>query len=113
VVRSAAKRYALAALAFLASAVWLGVSLTNGLACLLVFVAALQAAQLYQRRKRLRTRTASARGDRPERYDPAPAEVQQTSLPPGSARDRSRASSRIYDGDRESLGWAAASEATR
>lgn len=105
-MRSAAKRYALAALAFLAAAIWLGVSLTNGLACLIVFVVALQATQLYQRRSRARTRTASERRNRPARHEPAVTETQRTLFPSVSEHDRSRASGRIYDGDRESFGLA-------
>ena len=113
-VRSAAKRYAVAATAFLAAATWLGVSVIHGLACLLVFVLALQAAGLYQRRRRSgshRRRGSSAR-DQPPRHEMAPAQEPRVSPSIASASDRSNSSRRVYDGGREDLGWPVPREAT-
>jgi hypothetical protein len=112
VARTVAARYLVAAFAFMAAATWLGVGLTSGFTCLLVFVMALQAVRLYQRRNDLRTRRAGSRRERPSRHKPVPAEERSTSSPAPSRRERSRPSGRAYDGGREQTGWPPASEAT-
>ena len=111
-VRSAAKRYAVAAIAFLAAAVWLGVSVTHGIACLIVFVLALQAVGLYQRRSGFSRTRASSTRHRPPRRKAAPAREHPVFAPIASANDRSESSRRIYDGGRDDLGWLVPSEAT-
>lgn len=111
-VRSAAKRYAVAAMAFLAAATWLGVSVTNGIACLLAFVVALQAVGLYQRRSGSSGRRASSTRNRPPRRKATPAGEHPVSAPNTSAKDRSQSSRRIYDGGRDDSGWPVPSEAT-
>ena len=110
-MRSAAKRYAVAALAFLAAATWLGVSVTHGIACLFAFVLALHIVTVYQRRSASKSRGASARRDRPSRYDATPVKEDGVSHPT-AASDRSRPARRIYDGGREEFSWPVASEAT-
>lgn len=110
-VRSAAKRYAVAAMAFLAAATWLGVSVTHGIACLLVFVIALQAVGLYQRRGGSSGRRAGSTRNRPPGRKAAPAREHPVSGPITSP-DRSQVSRRIYDGGRDDFGWPVPSEAT-
>lgn len=113
-VRSAAKRYAVAAMSFLAAAVWLGVSVTHGIACLLAFVLALQAMGLYQRRQQSgshRRRVSSARARHP-RHQAPPAHEREVSHPVASASDRPQPSRRIYDGGREDFSWPVPREAT-
>ena len=100
-------RYLVAAFAFLAAATWVGISLTGGLECLFVFVLALQAVRLYQRRSHLRSRRSSRR-ERPSRDQAALAEEQIISSPVSPRRDRSR-SSGVYDGG-QADGWPVASE---
>ncbi len=111
-VRSVAERYLVAAFAFMAAATWFGVSLTSGFACLFVFVLAFQVVRAYQRRSRSRTRNAGSAAERRSRYEYR--SVEETDLPVPAAResDRARSSRRVYDGDRENLGWPVASEAT-
>lgn len=99
--RSVAERYLVAATAFVAAATWLGVGLTNGLACLFVFVLALQAVRAYQRRSGSRRPRAGSRRERPSRSEPAV-----------SGRHRTLPSGRLYDGKREDLGWPVTSEVT-
>lgn len=99
--RSVAARYLMAASAFMATAIWVGVGLSGGFTCLFVFVLALQAVRLYQRRSESRNRRSTPRRERP--FAP--------SAPP-ARRERSRSTGRIYDGDREELAWPVASEAT-
>jgi hypothetical protein len=111
-VRSVAARYLVAAFAFMAAAIWFGLSLTGGFACLLVFVLALQAVRLYQRRSDLRSRRSPARRERPSRHEVALAEQEIALSPPPSRRDRSRSSGRVYDGGREEIGWPVPNEAT-
>lgn len=112
--RSVAARYLVAALAFMAAAIWLGLSLTGGFACLFVFVLALQAVRLYQRRSDSRGRRSTSKRERPSRHAPALDEQRVTSpsSPPPPRRDRSRSSGRVYDGGREEFGVPVASEAT-
>jgi hypothetical protein len=111
VARSLAARYLVAAFAFMATATWVGVSLTGGFTCLFVFVLALQAVRLYQRRTDSRHRSGSRR-ERPSGREREWAEEGSASSPSPARRDRSRPSGRVYDGDREELGWPMASEAT-
>jgi hypothetical protein len=85
-------------MAFVAAAAWLGVSLKNGVACLLVFVLALQIAGAYQRRQRTAAR------ERPRR--PARANERHVSRP------KSEPPSRIYDGGGADMNWPVPSEAT-
>jgi hypothetical protein len=111
VARSVAERYLVAAFAFVAAATWLGVGLEHGLACLLVFVLAVQAVRLYQRRSSARSRHAPLRRERPSHYEPSP-QKKDTPLPATSRRVRSRPSGRVYDGGREEIGRPVASEAS-
>jgi hypothetical protein len=112
VARSVVGRYLVAAFAFLAAAVWLGVSLKSGFTCLLVFVLAFQAVRLYQRRSDSRRRRPRSTRERPSLYEPARAEETIVSSPAPSRRVRPQPSDAIYDGDREDAGWPVASEAT-
>lgn len=105
-------RYLVAAFAFMAAATWVGISLTGGFTCLLVFVLAFQAVRLYQRRSDPRSRPASSRRERPARHEPVQTEERISSSPPPIRRARSQPSGRVYDGDREQIGWSVASEAT-
>jgi membrane protein implicated in regulation of membrane protease activity len=100
-------RYLVAAFAFIAAATWVGISLTGGLKCLFVFVLALQAVRLYQRRRR-----PASRRERPSREQAALAEEKIISSPVPPRRDRSR-SSGVYSGNRQADGWPMASEAAR
>lgn len=88
-MRSVAERYAVAVVAFMAAAVWLGVSVFRGLECLFVFVAAAQALRLYERRRdsdrRSRSRQVPARA-------PGTASRQRTTARPASPR--------LYDDER-------------
>jgi hypothetical protein len=111
VARSVAARYFVAAFAFMAAATWVGISLTGGFMCLFVFMLALQAVRLYQRRSDSHSRPAS-RHERPSRYMPVAAEERSGSSPAAPPRDRSRSTGRVYDEDREEIGWPVASEAT-
>jgi hypothetical protein len=106
VARSVAARYLVAALAFMAAAIWLGLSLTGGFACLFVFVLALQAVRLYQRRSDLRSRRSPSRRERPSRHEPGLAEqrLSSPSSPAPPRRARSRSGGRVYDGGREEFG---------
>lgn len=108
--RSVAERYLVAAFAFMATATWLGVGLTSGFTCLLVFVLAFQAVRLYQRRGGSRSQRAGSRRERPSRYQPLTGEETELLLPEPSGHGRSRLSDRVYDGDQES-GWPLASGA--
>jgi hypothetical protein len=103
-------RYLVAAFAFIAAATWVGISLTGGLKCLFVFVLALQAVRLYQRRSDLRSRRSSPRREHPSRDQAALAKGQSISAPVPARRDRSR-SAGVYDGNRQAGGWPVASEA--
>jgi hypothetical protein len=113
VARSMVARYLVAAFAFMAAATWLGVGLQGGFTCLLVFVLALQAVRLYQRRSGSHRRPARSPRDRPPRHLPAHEKERLISPPRAAVGDRSRASARLYDGDRDGLGWPVPSEATR
>lgn len=108
--RSVAERYLVAAFAFMAAATWFGVGLTNGFACLFVFVLAFQGVRLYQRRSGSRSRSSSRR-DRPSRDTSVPAEELDIAPRLASGRSRSRPSGGVYDADREQLDWSVASEA--
>ena len=110
-MRSAAKRYAVAAMAFLAAATWLGVSVMRGIACLSVFVLAVQAVGLYQRRGSSGRRLSATR-NRPPRRKAVPARERPVSAPVTSAKNLTQSSRRIYDGGRDDLGWPVVSEAT-
>lgn len=107
--RSLAERYLVAATAFVAAAAWLGVGLENGLACLVVFVLALQAVRAYQRRSNVRSRGAPSRRERRSR-DESSLEEMATARPAASGRGRTRPSGRVYDGDREPSALPVASE---
>lgn len=111
-VRSVAARYLVAAFAFMAAATWVGVGLTGGFTCLFVFVLALQAVRLYQRRSDSRSHRSSPRRERPSHHEPDWAEERIPPSGPPVQRERSRPLARVYDGDREELGWPVASEAT-
>jgi hypothetical protein len=111
-VRSAIARYLVAAFAFIAAATWVGISLTGGLKCLFVFVLALQAVRLYQRRHDQRSRRPASRRERPSREQAALAEEKIISSPVPPRRDRSR-SSGVYSGNRQADDWPMASEAAR
>jgi hypothetical protein len=101
-----------AAFAFMAAATWVGISLTGGFTCLIVFVLALQAVRLYQRRTDSRSRRSASRPQRASRHEPALAEEKSISSAAPPRRDRSRSTGRVYDADRERIGWPVASEAT-
>ncbi len=90
-VRSVAERYAVAAVAFMAAATWLGVGLVHGLLCLLVALVAVHATRIYQRRNDARTRVTSRRRHRTRR----------------PAADRRPQRSGLYDADTEALDWGA------
>jgi hypothetical protein len=100
-----------AAFAFMAAATWVGISLTGGFTCLFVFVLAFQAVRLYQRRSDSRSRRSSSRHERPSRYEPVLAEEKTITSPARPRSDRSRSAGRVYDADREQIGWPVASEA--
>lgn len=93
--RSVTERYAIAAAAFMAAAVWLGVGLVNGFLCLFVFLLAGQAVRIYQRRDDARERAVDRRRQQTRRR-PA-AERPSRSVP--------------YDTDREQLDWQAVGDA--
>jgi hypothetical protein len=106
-----AARYLVAVFAFMAAATWVGVSLTSGFTCLLIFVLAFQVTRLYQRRSDSRSRGSRAKRERAVQHEPDWAEERIESASP-ARRDRSRPAGRVYDGDREELGWPVAREAT-
>lgn len=108
-MRSAAKRYAVAAIAFLAAAAWLGVALTSGFACLVVFVIALQIASAHQRRSGGGRQRTDAPGERPRRR---PARSNERSALRPAEPARVRPARRIYDGGSTDLNWPVPSEAT-
>jgi hypothetical protein len=110
-VRSVAERYAVAAFAFMAAAVWLGVGLTHGFACLLVFVLAVQAVRLYQRRSEARDRAGASSRDRRSRSERVPAEERSASSRRRPTSGRPSSSGLLYDGDRQEPGWPVAGEA--
>ena len=117
-MRSVAERHLVAAFAFMAAAIWLGVGLTNGFACLLVFVLASQAVRVYQQRSGSDSRRAGSRQERPSRERPSRSKrsfawAMGVSIPAAPRIERPRPSGRVYDGDRERLGsQPVASEAT-
>ncbi len=116
-MRSVVERYLVAAFAFMAAAIWLGVGLKNGFACLLVFVLASQAVRLYQQRSGSRGHRAGSRHERPSRERssrPKRASVKERDIPiPTPPRiERPRPSGRVYDGGHEEIGWPVPSEAT-
>jgi hypothetical protein len=115
-MRSVAERYLVAAFAFMAAAIWLGVSLTSGFACLFVFVLASQAVRLYQQRSGSDSRHAGSRRERPSRerssYSNRVSTKEKDSIPAAPRIERPRPSGRLYDGDREEFGRPVASEAT-
>lgn len=108
--RSAVKRYLVAAFAFMAAAIWFGVGLKNGFACLLVFELALQAARLYQRRSSVHSRRAPAGRERPSSYPTGLVETEAHSM--GARRTRTPSSGRVYDGRGQDIRWPVATEAT-
>ena len=110
--RSLAARYLVAAFAFMAAAVWLGVGLTNGFTCLFVFVLALQGVRLYQSRRDSRRRRPGSHRERPSRYESGTGEETELAPEVAAGRVRSRSSGRIYDSDQE-FGWPITSDATR
>jgi hypothetical protein len=115
-VRSVAARYLVAAFAFMAAAIWLGVGMTSGFACLFVFVLASQAVRLYQLRSGSSGHRASSRRERPARERPSrpkreSAKERDISIPAAPRIERPRPSARVYDGDRERLAQPVASEA--
>lgn len=112
VARSVAARYAVAAFAFMAADIWLGVGLRNGFTCLFVFVLALLAVRLYQLRSGSRAGRADSRSSRSSPDEDVSDEERNVSLPATPVRNRTRQPGRVYDGDRDGLGWSIASEAT-
>jgi hypothetical protein len=110
VVRAVAQRYAVAAAAFLAAAVWLGVGVIHGFMCLFAFVFVAQAVRLYQRRTdspaRGHASSPSRHSARPrstvEERDPAPRGTRSAKPPTSHGR--------IYDSDREEPAWQVSSE---
>jgi hypothetical protein len=113
VARSVAERYLVAAFAFMAAATWLGVSLTAAFTCLLVFVLAFQAVRLYQRRSASRSRRSRSARVRRSHHESEVAQDTDISVRAPSTRDRSRSGGRLYDEEREEVGWPVSSEATR
>lgn len=116
-MRSVVARYLVPAFAFMAAAIWLGVGLKSGFACLLVFVLAFQAVRLYQQRSgssghRAGSRRAQPSRKRPARHKRTSATERDISIPAAPRIERPRPSARLYDGDRERLGQPVASEAT-
>ena len=112
---SVAVRYLVGAFAFLAAAIWFGVGLKDGFACLLAFVLALQAVRLYQLRSSVRSRRAPSKREGRSRYE-RPLEEADTPLPTplstSSRRVRARPSGRVYDGGHDETGWPLPSDAT-
>ncbi len=116
-MRSMAARYLVAAFAFLAAAIWLGVGLKNGFVCLLVFVLASQAVRLYQLRTGSSGHRADARQERRSRERPTRQKRACTTdmdipIPAAPRIERPRPSARVYDGSHEEMGWPVPSEAT-
>lgn len=111
-MRSVAERYAVAGFAFLAAAVWLGVGLIHGFACLFVFVLAFRAVRLYQRRSDSPGRVQASRRERQPRHPRVAAEEPSASPRRSRAADRPASSRRLYDADRDESGWMVASEPT-
>ena len=109
--RSIAARYLVAAFAFMAAATWNGVSLSGGFTCLFVFVLALQAVRRYQRRGDPRGRRSGPGRERPQRREPEGPEELVASPARPARRERSRSTGRLYDGNREEIGWPVAGEA--
>ncbi len=109
-VRAFAERYAVAAAAFLAAAVWLGVGVIHGFACLFVFVLVAQAVRLYQRRT---DSPARGRASGPGRRSGRPRSIveERSTAPrrPRSAEPLASQGRRLYDGDREDA-WQVSSE---
>jgi hypothetical protein len=103
-------RYAVSALAFGAAAVWLGVGLVHGSACLFAFVLTLQAVRLYQRRSDPKSRRTRSRHERRSHSRPLPKDGDISSAARRGGT-RSLPSGRVYDGDREE-GWPVSREAT-
>ena len=93
-VRSAAERYAVGALAFVAAATWLGVGVTHGLLCLLVAFVGTQGWRVYQRRSQVR------------------ASVRRQHRAPQRHREARPTSSGLYDDDTD-LDWPVAHDAVR
>ena len=110
--RSVAVRYLVAAFAFLAAAIWFGVGLKDGFACLLAFVLAFQAVRLYQLRSSVRSRRAPSRREKASRHQPS-LEQTDTRLPDATRSVRTGRSGRVYDVGREQTAWPLPSEATR
>jgi hypothetical protein len=104
VVRAVAERYAVAAAAFLAAAVWLGVGVIHGFVCLFAFVVVAQAVRLYQRRS-----DSPARGR-------GPSGSRRSSRPRSTAGGRRRpakapaSQGNLYDSEREESAWGVSSE---
>jgi hypothetical protein len=111
-VATVAKRYAVAALAFGAAAIWFGLGLIHGFVCLFAFVLALQAVRLYQRRGDRRGRRTGSRRERPSRYEAASTMERDVSPRSGRGSDRPLSPGRVYDGDREEPAWPLSREAT-
>ena len=66
-LRSAAERYAVGAMAFVAAATWLGVGVTHGLLCLFVAFVGTQGMRAYQRRTEARA-SVRRRNRAPQRH---------------------------------------------
>lgn len=111
-MRSVAERYAVAAFAFLAAAVWLGVGLISGFACLLVFLLAAQAVRLYQQRSDAREEAQTSSRERRSRDSRIVAEEPSSSRRRSRSADRPASSRRLYDADREDLAWPAVGESS-
>lgn len=72
-MKALAQRYAVAAMAFAAAAVWLGVGVVSGLECLLAFLVTSVAMDAVQRRNRVQERRRRSTSRPREQRRPRPA----------------------------------------
>jgi hypothetical protein len=110
-VASVVERYVLAVLAFVAAAVWLGVGLIHGFACLFAFVLTFQAVRLYQRRSDSKSRRTRISHERRSRDKLAVTQERDVSTAARRGGRRSIPSGRVYDGDLEESDWPVSREA--
>ena len=97
-MKSLVQRYLIATLGFAAAAVWLGVGLTKGLECLLVFLLTSLVAAVRQRRQ-----LAVGRGHEHDRRRAVP-DTRDRQHPRHSA-SRARPSRTLYDDEADSGDW--------
>ena len=97
-MKSLVQRYLIATLGFAAAAVWLGVGLTKGLECLLVFLLTSLVAAVRQRRQ-----LAVERGNGHSRRRAVPDARDRR--PPRHSGSRSRPLQTLYDDDADSDDW--------